>query len=66
MAQQLPKHISSMLYGTGVMLNSLEPQRKQTVLIYAWLFLFPGIILVLMFHLHHIDIISPLASKNKK
>lgn len=39
MAQQLPKHISGMLYGTGVMLT-LKPQRKQTVLIYAWLFFF--------------------------
>lgn len=66
MAQQLPKHISGMLYGTGVMLT-LKPQRKQTVLIYAWLFfLFPSIILILMFHLHHINIFSPLVSKNKK
>lgn len=70
MAQLPPKHISGMLYGAGVMLT-LQPQRKQTLLIYAWLFsflffLFPSIILILMFHLHHINILSPPASKNKK
>lgn len=66
MAQQLPKHISGMLYGAGIMLT-LKPQRKQTPLIYAWLFFFfPGIILILMLHLRRINILSPQASKNKK
>lgn len=68
-----PKHIPGVLYGTGVNAGSPQPQRKQTLLIYAWalftyLFVFhsPGIILILMLHPYHVDILSPPASKNKK